>query len=711
MPLSHAVLRLASVLFLLTVFAFTFLPRHGQAGELALLRYTGSQRCIGCHQAQGATWQQSHHARSMQVADGTTVLGNFRDAELNHHGQRTQFFRRGGKFFVRIEEAGNPAREFPIAYTFGVHPLQQYLIALPGGRLQALAVAWDARSREEGGQRWYHLYPESPPQPGESAHWRGRDQNWNFMCASCHSTGVRKNYDAVKNSYRTSWSALNVSCEACHGPGSAHVDWASSKKGKKDGAPPRLGLVAETVRQLSFSFTTQDQAIASTLGNPAQGRTATEACLGCHSRRQELLTDKQKDGREIEQPYLDRYLPALIEKGLYHADGQVDGEVFEGGSFAQSAMHRAGVSCTNCHEAHSLKLRASGNTLCAQCHLPARYDRPEHHRHPLGSTGAQCINCHMPAKTFMGVHVRRDHSLRIPRPDLSQQLGTPDACSQCHVGRPSSWAADALAQWRKERGQPALTSDHFSSAIDAAWLGSPAADRLQLALAKETSGMVSASLLSLLPADGSPQGTEAVAKAARDKDGWVRLGAARALAGQSSPPVLAIGGALLGDSLRAVRIEAARSLAGTPKTRLTEAQQQSLQAAIDELIAVESASAERPEAHVNLANLYRRLGKPEMAEGALKNALKLEPSFVPALVNLADLYRQLHRDAEAEPLLRQAVRKAPEAAEAAHALGLLLIRQGRKEEALVWLQKSVVLAPGNSRYVYVLDLARKEVGK
>jgi tetratricopeptide (TPR) repeat protein len=697
------------------------------ARELAVLSYSGSSRCAACHQAQGDGWRQSHHAQSMQVAEDKTVLGDFRQVTLDHHGQRVRFFRQGGKFMVRVEDVDGSVHELPIAYTFGVHPLQQYLVALPGGRLQALGWAWDARRREEGGQRWYPLYPDNPPPPGDPAHWRGRDQNWNFMCAACHSTGVRKNYDAHQDRYRTTWAALNVACESCHGPGSRHVAWAEGKPRGK--ALANFGLVAETLRRTPFTFTAPDQAIARPAAGDApalsRSKTATEACLGCHSRRQELLSDHEKDGSEVAKPYLDRYLPSLVESGLYHADGQVDGEVFEGVSFLQSAMARAGVSCRHCHDSHSLKLRATGNALCAQCHLPQRYDAVAHHRHTVGSEGGQCINCHMPSKTFMGVHVRRDHSLRIPDPTLSRTLGSPDACTACHRDKPADWAAQALARWREEAGvggalhagEAAVTAS--ATAINAAWLGSPEAERLNAALAAAVSGVGKASLLSLLPRDDSPRGAALLHQAARDADGWVRLGVARALAAQSPALAWTVGSELLGDSLRAVRIEAARSLAGLgPPTSSTDtgwtpgaALRQRWQAASEELVAVETASIERPEAQVNLATFYRRQGRLAEAEQGLMHTLRQVPTFVPALVNLADVYRQQGRDQQAEPLLRQAVNLAPKGAEPAEALGLLLIRQGRREEALPWLQKAADLAPGNPRYAYILAAARKALAK
>jgi predicted CXXCH cytochrome family protein len=671
------------------------------AAPVAATGYTGSAGCSACHPVQAELWRGSHHAQSMQPASDQTVLGDFRDIELNHHGQITRFFRRGAQFLVRTDGPDGKPHDFTIAYTFGVSPLQQYLVAMPGGRLQALGVAWDARPKAAGGQRWYHLYPDDPPKPGETIHWAGRDQNWNFMCAACHSTGVRKNYDPDSDRYATTWVEIDVACEACHGPGSAHVAWAQGERGAR---PPGLGLSAATlaVRGARFAFSDPAQKIAALRGKPDAGQSSSETCAPCHSRRQVLVADSSA---EPDMPYLDRFLPSLIEPGSYHADGQIDGEVFEAGSFAQSAMHRAGVACLDCHEPHGLKLRAAGNGLCAQCHRSAYYDRTEHHHHAAGSAGAQCVSCHMPTRTYMGVHARHDHSLRIPDPGLSRGLGTPDACTRCHGDKSATWAAAAVAQWT---GMTSHGNADFAGAVDAAWRGHRQADRLLAALPTASSGVAQASVLSILPAAESSQWLQAVTAAAQSPDGLVRVGAARALDGATSAAALRIGVSLLDDPLRAVRIEAARALAGTPAARLTPAQGVRLQSVTEELIQAELASADRPEAHVNLAMIRLRLGQREAAEQALRTALRLDPGFVPALVNLADLCRIENRDAEGEPLLRRAVTLADAAAEPAHALGLLLVRRGRRDEALLWLRKAVELAPNRGRYAYALHLAEHE---
>jgi hypothetical protein len=373
----------------------------------------GSAVCGGCHAEQARRWAGSHHAQALQPATPQTVLGAFGSAErpvsFESGGQRTEFLRRDGQYRVRTEGADGQRREYTIAHTIGVDPLQQYLVTLPDGRLQTLGVAWDARPRSAGGQRWFHLYPDDPPRPGEPTHWSGRAQTGNVMCASCHTTGLRKGYDAAADRYASRWDEPGVGCEACHGAGSRHVAWAHSQRRGHDPAkgfarpvavlkPPAFAFQAGTVRPIAVNQ-----------GTAAQGQAAGEVCSGCHARRSELVAPL-----DAQAALLDQYRPSLIEPGLYQPDGRIDGEVFEFGSFVQSAMHRAGVSCSHCHDSHDGGLRAPGNALCGQCHQAGHYDRQAHHGQDPASPAAQCVSCHMPSRTYMGVHVRHDHSLRVP---------------------------------------------------------------------------------------------------------------------------------------------------------------------------------------------------------------------------------------------------------------------------------------------------------
>jgi predicted CXXCH cytochrome family protein len=429
-----------------------------------------------------------------------------------------------------------------------------------------------------------------------------------------------------------------------------------------------------------------------------------DACATCHARRK-ILTDTPAPG----SPLLDRALPALLQPGLYHADGQIDGEVFEYGSFVQSRMHQAGVTCSDCHEPHTARLRAEGNALCAQCHMPARFDTAAHTHHQPASAGAQCANCHMPAKTYMIVDPRHDHSIRVPRPDLSVAIGTPNACTQCHSDRTPGWAAQAVAGWFPGGRQ---TQPHFGTVLNAGRAGAANAEKRldQLILTGTAPGIARATALALLPGSATAASDAAINAAIRDPDPLVRAAAPRALSAATSPATRQAMLGLLADPVRAVRVEAARALADLDPLSLNPVQTAAFATATRELTAAELVDAERPEAHLNLGLLAQRARDPTEAEAQYQTALRLDPAFVPAMVNLADLDRARGADAKGEMLLRQALALEPDNADIHHSLGLLLIRAKKTSEAAEEIRKAAELAPDNARYAYVYAVVLNATG-
>ena len=670
--------------------------------------FVGAQVCAGCHAVETERWAESHHAHAMQKATPVTVLGDFSDARLNHFGIVTSFSRSGDKFLVHTDGPDGALHDYQIAYTFGQYPLQQYLIALPGGRLQALGIAWDARPTDQGGQRWLHLYPNQRLPAGDRMHWTGRDQTWNYQCADCHSTGLAKNFDLAANSYATTWSDVDVACEACHGPGARHVAWAGSHPGAgSDAAAPgrsnTLGLT-NWLKATDQGHWEMNPATGIARRTEPLASAELDVCAACHSRRKVIVKDAAPG-----PPFLDSYLPALLEPGLYHADGQIDGEVFEYGSFLQSRMYHAGVTCSDCHEPHSLKLRAEGNALCSQCHLPAKFDTAEHHQHAPGSTGAQCANCHMPTKTYMVVDRRRDHSFRVPRPDLSASIGTPNACTQCHTDRSADWAARAIATWYPHGRQ---TQPHYAAALNAGRTGAVDAEqRLDaLILDHDQPEIARASALPLLPRFLTQASEAAIKAAIADPSALVRSAVPRSLPATPSRAVVQAAAPLLGDPVRAVRVEAARALAGADPNTLTAEQRNAFDSAYRELVAGEMVDADRPEAHLNLGLLDLRRQLPAEAEAEYRTALRLDPNFVPALANLADLDRLRGQDQQGAELLRKALHIEPKNADIHHSLGLLLVRQHNYAEALSELRQASELAPDNARYAYVYAIALNSAG-
>ncbi|MBP7370677.1 MAG: tetratricopeptide repeat protein, partial [Arenimonas sp.] len=375
----------------------------------------------------------------------------------------------------------------------------------------------------------------------------------------------------------------------------------------------------------------------------------------------------------------------------------------------QSKMNKAGVTCSDCHDPHTQKLKAEGNAVCAGCHLPAKYDAPSHHRHQAGSTGAQCANCHMPEKTYMVIDPRRDHSLRIPRPDLSVSLGTPNACNQCHLDKDASWAADALKSWGYAPGKGL---QQYSGAFHAAATHQQDANvqLANIASSLQHPGFARAGALELLANYPTQMTAFAATKNLQDSDPLVRRAAITAL--QNLPPAQRLMqlAPLLNDPVRTVRMEAANALLDAMQGASAE-QQRAYAKASAEYENAQKFNADTPEGQTALGNYYARQGQLAEGEKHLLLAIKEEPNFVPAYVNLADLYRVQGREADSEKTLRKALVIAPQSAEVQHALGLSLVRQKRVLESLIALRKSAQLAPENVRYAYVLAVALNSAGQ
>ena len=676
-------------------------------GPESVATYVGAQACAGCHAAEHAAWSGSDHARAMQIASDTAVLGDFADRRFVHGGITSTFFRREGRFMVRTDGPDGQLDDFEIKYTFGVRPLQQYLIELRGGRLQALSIAWDARPREAGGQRWFHLYPNEKIDYRDELHWTRRQQNWNYMCADCHSTNVRKNYNAAAARYATTWSEINVACEACHGPGSRHVAWAgATRAGQTSEARDPKGLTVLLRERRGVQWTVEPSS-----GNARRSVARTTAvelgvCAQCHARRSQITSD-YAPGR----PFLDHYLPALLTPPLYWPDGQQRDEVYTWGSFLESRMHAAGVTCSDCHEPHGQKLRAPGNQVCAQCHAPAKYATAAHHFHRADGPGAECAGCHMPAARYMLIDPRHDHSLRVPRPDQSVALGVPNACTRCHADRKPEWAAAKAQAWY---GRSPNGYQRFATAFHAAETGGGAV-RLLADIARDPRepDIVRTSAMAQFPREvaRSHAGMEAVKLALGNGDPLVRRAAVTAL--ESLPPAERLTLALtpLSDPSRLVRIEAARVLAPIRPETLDQASRAAYERAAADFVAVQRTNDDRPEARTNLGTYFATRGRVTAAETELRAALALDPTFVPAYVNLADLYRAEQREPDVRRVLAEGLTTAPDDASLHYSLGLALVRAQRTTEALTHFARAAARAPDNARFVYTYAVSLHSTGK
>jgi tetratricopeptide (TPR) repeat protein len=683
-------------------------PGQGTATGPIPLAYVGAHSCEGCHPDEARRWRGSHHDRAMQTAKGRAVLGDFDDARLRYDGVTSRFHVKDGKPVVRTDGADGQLRDYPVTYTFGFVPLQQYLVELQGGRFQALSVAWDSRPKERGGQRWFHLYPGEHVDHRDVLHWTKPSQNWNSQCAECHSTNLRKGYRLDEDRFNTTFSEMNVSCEACHGPGSRHAEWAEEARAR--GREPRgePGLIVRFTERRSRTWEMDRKRGIAKPTTFLATRFEVETCARCHARRG-MLTEEYRPGRLLAETHR----PALLEEGLYYADGQMRDEVYNWGSFLQSRMYAAGVTCSDCHDAHDQKVKVSPDDVCSSCHQPERFATRRHHFHQEEGQGGSCVACHMRTETYMVVDRRHDHSFRVPRPDLTVALGpanAPNACNDCHRGRSPQWAARAVRRWYPGGQQE---KPHYAFALHAGRTFQPAAEQALLRVIRDAKapGIVRGTAVSLLPSYLGPESLPALDKATTDADPLVRLGAATTLAALPPRERVRIGVHLLWDPVRAVRVEAVPAFADVPDDEFATEQRAAFDRSLDDFVLAQRSNAERPESHVNLGIVNVKRGRLEEARRDYDTALRLAPWFIPAHVNLADLLRREGRDDEGEKILRRALRVDPANAAVHHALGLLLVRTKRPDEALAELGRAAALAPGIPEFAYAYAIGLHSEGR
>ena len=651
--------------------------------------FVGSKKCMDCHKKEYDKWLNSHHDLAMDVANENTVLGNFDNAVFEYFGVMSRFFRKDNRFFVHTQGPDGKMGEFEIKYTFGVDPLQQYLVPFPGGSLQCLPMAWDVKKN-----KWYHLYPDEPIDPGNWLYWTNAGQNWNGMCAECHSTNLKKNYNCKNDSYQTTWSDIDVGCEACHGPGSRHIEWAE------------LPDMARPQSIENYELAVKTSQISS--------RDLVELCAPCHSRRAAL-----GDYTHSEPDLLDSMLPQLLNEGMYFPDGQIIEEVYVYGSFTQSKMYDRDVRCSDCHDVHSLELIKEGNALCLQCHRADTYDTKEHHFHkkkgekgePVKSadgqalfdvgSGAECVQCHMPGRYYMGIDYRPDHSLRVPRPGLSLKLAVPNACNRCHIDKTDKWSDEYMTKWYGPGRRP-----HYGTILDAGRKRVPEVkkDLIKLAGDQLFSVIVRATALSLLNSYPGEETIRAFELALMDEEALIRRTAIEFLSIANPEKQIKFMVPMLYDPVKAVRIEAARRLAPVAEGKLTEEQNKVFQAVLREYQAAMEYAADFAYARYNLGNLYTSMHQPEKAIINYRAAILIDDQFYPAKVNLAMLYNQQGQNDEAESLLRDVVTSHPELHEMEYSLGLLLAEKKEYDEAAVYLTRAARGMPDRARIHYNLGL-------
>ncbi|MBT6593065.1 MAG: tetratricopeptide repeat protein [Porticoccaceae bacterium] len=646
--------------------------------------FLGSSSCAGCHTEAYQNWQGSHHDQAMQYATAATVKGDFNNGSFEAPGNSALFTTKADGFYARLAGKDGQVKDYKILYTFGTEPLQQYLVAFPNGRLQQLPVAWNTLTNQ-----WFDPQPELLAQPGEWVHWSEGGKNWNSMCADCHSNNVEKNFDIASNSYKTSVSEIDVGCESCHGPGSNHVD---------------------TVSSANFNAALDPLHINMKVGEDSQ--VVVDQCGRCHARRQQLTTKFEQGSNQL----LDHYLPQLLTPPTYHSDGQILDEVFVYGSFVQSKMYHSGIGCLDCHQPHSVKLKAEGNQLCVGCHSSELFDTPTHHQHGMEGAlstakndqaqGTQCIDCHMPGRLYMGNDYRRDHSFRIPRPDLSVDHGTPNACNDCHSKESAEWAAAKIAEWFGPE-RPA----HFSEILTAA--ASQPNDSVEplVSLLKDLSqpAIARATAASLLAPDISlPMVERALTSASNDASPLLRTTSVRSLNGSANKvsPLLE----RLNDPVRAVRIAAAEGLVDVPQDLIPNALKDAFSRANKEHQTAMLVNADFPSGRMRIAIDQHLRGNLDSAAEAYLAVLKIDSGFNAARMNLAQLYYSQGKTEATEELYRTVIEREPQASEAHYSLGLLMAEQARYEQAALSLE-SAATTGNNPRAWYNLAVLNQQSGK
>lgn len=695
-PTSHGFLVWAAIGVVLAggaVVAWLLLCRaRAQVQAKPFSDYAGSASCRECHREEYDQWVGSHHGRAELGADSNRCQEAFAAAKtLGGAEQPVELAAHADTYTLRTTGTNGQQETFTVDGVIGDEPLVQFLVRAPGGRRQAFSTAWDPRRKE-----WLNVFGSDKRLPGEWGHWTGRGLNWNSMCAACHNTALRKNYDPTNDTYRTTMAERSVGCEACHGPLQSHVQWQhqSVKPGRKDPTLPQLS------RQQKL-----------------------DACGACHARRSEL-TGEFKPGHD----FLDHYELAMVDSTeLYYPDGQVHEEDYEYASFLGSRMHDRGVECADCHQPHSAKPRWPGNFLCLRCHDGSYTNAPvinpvahSHHKvrgfgpdgkmidrdlthfksDGFAETGGECVNCHMPQTVFMQRQARHDHGFTIPDPWLTKEYSVPNACNRCHQDKDADWAIAQTEKWYgKLMDRP--TRKRARWLAEARRGNALAMEPLLKILAAETNAYWKAAIINVLaPWSAETQVEAELRQRLGDESALVREKAARALdSGAENRSAAAEAGlrARLEDPVRAVRVAAAWSLRAGLDLKCRAGRDLNLFLNVND---------DQPGGQLQEGEFLIDRGGPQEALAHYRQAAAWDPASAAVRRDLAVLYSLLHQGREALAQLREAVRLEPRAAESHYSLALALNEAGDLKSAVAELQEATRLNPRHADAWRNLGLAR-----
>lgn len=663
------------------------------------LTYTGTGKCQVCHPKEYDSYKSSDHYHAMDTALPRSVKGDFNNSTFVYFGDTTFFYQQDGRYYVRTTDSLRRKTEFQISFTFGWQPLQQYLVRFNDGRIQTLPFCWDTRPKEKGGQRWFHIYGMEKILPDDELFWTGINQNWNNMCADCHTTDYFKNFDIDRNTFHSSWKEDKVSCESCHGPASGHLQWAD----KKDESEKLKGFIINlSAKKVNWKFS-NDKGIAYP-DSIEKNEVLIETCARCHSRASRM-TDNYQHGQSL----LQTHLPSSISTANYFIDGQIKEEDYEYGSFLQSKMYAQGVTCINCHDPHSMKVKASGNTLCASCHTPEKYAAEKHTFHPVNSTGSQCVNCHMPVTTYMGIDGRRDHSIRIPRPDHSKLNSAPNACNKCHANKTVDWSVQYFMQWYGDKLPKAKTYGELLYTISKNTEGSEAALN-ELLSSQNYPAIIQATALEQYTQFFSPRITESTKKYLKSNDPNLRLNALHAVAGFTADEILPLVKPMLNDDVLAVRMEAMNLL--TPMyTQLDNIYRQRFDAVMNEYLGIQRKVGDRPEGYLNQGILLSATGNIAGAEQIYLLGLKRFPKFIALYANMADHYRAAGGETKAKEYIEKGLAVEPNNPTLHYSSAMWYYRNQDKAGGLSELKKAIQLNPKDPSYIYAYAIAMYSDGE
>ncbi len=632
--------------------------------------YVGTTKCQSCHKAQFNDWKGSHHDWAMKQADQTHVLGDFDNAGFKADGVSYTFRKESETYWVDIADLDQNTVSYEIAFTFGVSPLQQYLVEFPNGKFQVLRASWDTEKH-----LWFHQYAGRRIEQNDWLHWTREGQRWNTMCAECHSTDLQKNYDPGTDAFSTSFSEINIGCEACHGKGGHHVDWAKDYDPSNDS-------------QSGDNF-------IKTMGRSQNSQ--INQCAPCHSRRTNL-TSKM----EIGPPFDQQFKLQTLNTDFYHPDGQIDEEDYVFGSFLQSKMYSEGVKCSDCHNPHSLKLVAIGNDLCFQCHDQS-YGLESHHFHKMQTEASKCINCHMTGKTYMGNDFRRDHSFRVPRPDQSVLNGTPNACNNCHKEKSPKWASKLVVEWygpeRKTDQSDALLASQGQV------LNNSESEKIIEFLRDDSLPFITrASIIENIPPGRNATEVREVLECLKDPSPLVRCKAVDYFNGFRYEERLRIAMEMVNDKNLMVRISVAQLVGDQNIEMIQPEHREAFQRARNEWENMLQANSDFAVGRLNLGDYYLQTRDLSGAIREYRMALKMDSMLIPVYSNLASAFSLSGKNQDALHTLNLLLIQEPEYSRGYYLRGLLYHEMEDLEQSIRDMKKAIKLDPGNLKAYLNLSL-------